>query len=66
MTQVIPSPAWQELRDLVAEGRTADLADRVIPMLPGALGARVAAVFGGEATPEEAGVVTYLPPDGRY
>ncbi|MEV4355329.1 hypothetical protein [Nonomuraea sp. NPDC049625] len=38
MTQVIPSPAWQELRDLVAEGRTADLADRVIPMLPGPWG----------------------------
>ncbi|WP_431907731.1 hypothetical protein [Nonomuraea jabiensis] len=32
MTQVTPLPAWQELRDLVTEGRTADLADRVIAL----------------------------------
>jgi hypothetical protein len=32
MTQVTPLPAWQELRDLVTAGRTADLADRVIAL----------------------------------
>ncbi|MBB5780351.1 DUF6493 family protein [Nonomuraea jabiensis] len=32
MTQVTPLPAWPELRDLVTEGRTAELADRVIAL----------------------------------
>ncbi|MEU6787966.1 hypothetical protein ABZ912_52990 [Nonomuraea angiospora] len=79
MTQVTPLPAWQELRDLVTEGRTADLADRVIALdeserpevarrspVGGSgrpeLGPRRAASDGVEAV----GVVTCLPPDGRY
>ncbi|MGV9376150.1 hypothetical protein ACWDRB_10070 [Nonomuraea sp. NPDC003707] len=54
------------IRHAAAFGVSAAEIAGAVPMLPEALGARVAAVLGGEATPEEAGVVTCLPPDGRY
>ncbi|MER6006573.1 hypothetical protein ABT120_49115 [Nonomuraea angiospora] len=62
MTQVIPSPAWQELRGLVADERAEPVSSPVGVPDAEAPGVRASAPDGEGA----AGVVTYLPPDGRY